>query len=634
MTATLEKPPLEFRQQQPWCDLQELVPDGKILLDVGAGKGYWARNALKLWPNAFVHSFEPNGALTELLNVGDGRRFCANWCGLAHENGMGTLNVTKNVESSSFLPFLEGNPLESATTITSHKQVPIKRLDDWLKEMGVKPAQVGLLKMDVQGTELNVLEGASSLLAAGVPIFCEVSFQPQYQNHPLLEDVDAWMSDHGYRRLHLYPSPHPEIWGDAIYVADHAKQLPCLPEAVGRTDAEERTGSHPAAIAPIRLNIGAGATVIEGFTPIDRKLGTEAFPLDYADNSVEEVRCVHMLEHLSYGDVEQALREWHRVLKPGGRLRISVPDVDKVFAMSKTNALWRFYLMGGQMDADDFHRSAFDHDLLCAYLTRSGFERVQTWTCGNTDLASADFSLNLEGFKSDGAPIEQMKDVKIRAIIGMPRIGWNDSWQTIVDALHPFNIPIETHQGCFWGQNVQKAMERAVKSEIDWLICFDYDSMIQPIHISRLMEILGQNPQIDAIAPLQMRRGQEAALVSKKGCLQAEMGAEPIQVDTAHFGCTILRVECLRKLSKPYMIDVPDANGEFNGDHVDADIHFWKKWAEAGNTVYLAPDVKIGHLELLVSEYDDEFKPRHFHVGDWWNRHARAGHCLRSKKEA
>ena len=81
----------------------------------------------------------------------------------------------------------------------------------------------------------------------------------------------------------------------------------------------------------IKLNIGAGDTVIEGWTPIDRKLGTEAYPLpQYADNSVEVIRASHVLEHFSFVDAQLALNEWCRVLKPGGKIFVSVPDVTRI----------------------------------------------------------------------------------------------------------------------------------------------------------------------------------------------------------------------------------------------------------------------------------------------------------------
>lgn len=597
----------QFRDRLAGDDLRELVPHADVVIDAGAGAGGFAKQARVIWPDAQIISFEPADRFNKTLRVMDGQHNV--WrVALGNYDGEAKLYLTHGAESNSLLTFLPNGPLSKVHAVIGGETVPVKRLDSVVK------SRVDVLKMDVQGAELLVLDGATETLKHKPVIYAEVAFQQQYEGQPLLEDVDAYLAERGYRRLYLYASPMPDIWGDAIYVPD------------GGTSE------------PIRLNIGAGDTVIPGFTAIDRKFGSEAYPLNYADGSVEEIRCVHMLEHLSYREVPEALKEWHRVLKPGGRIRISVPDVDKVLTLTESDPNWAYYLMGGQTDENDFHKSAYDGARLGGYLENAGFEGIRTWASANTDLAASDISLNLEAIKKRAEVVvpsvsPESLTIRVRAICGMPRIGWNDAWMSFSDALKPLGIPIETFQGCFWGQNVQKAMERALRDGIDWLLTLDYDSMIMPQHVSKLMEWLGRRPNIDAIAALQMRRGSETPLFSMKGKTQAEMSPEPVQVDTAHFGLTLIRVECLKTLPKPWLHAVPDENGEWGDNRRDDDITFWDKWKAAGKTVFVAPDVRIGHLELMVSEYDENFQPRHFHVGDWWNRHAKAGHCMRSKKE-
>lgn len=606
MNGTLETS-LDFRDRLAGEDLRDLCPDAQLVLDVGAGEGWFAKQARQVWPNAAIVSFEPAQRHNLTLQKMDDRHSVVRTA-VGDRAGVATLNLTHGAQSNSLLGFLPDGPLAKVHAEVGHEQVPIVTLDS------LTLGKVDLLKMDVQGAELQVLEGAKELLKRDRPvIYTEVSFQTLYLDHPLLADVDTFLAELGYKRLYLYESPMPDLWGDAIYVP-------------------EESGIEPTGVSsPIRLNIGAGDTVLDGFTPIDRKFGTEAYPLNYADGSVEEIRCVHMLEHLSFGEAREALKEWHRVLKPGGRLRISVPDVDKVLA--KKDDHWRFYLMGGQTDGNDFHKSAYDRESLTVLLKSRGFHGIREWTSPNTDLAAADFSLNLEGFKGDVNDIENPETVKIRAILGCPRIGWNDSWQSVIDALKPFGVPIETHQGCFWAQNLHKGLERAVRDGIDWIITLDYDSMILPMHVSRLLEIMGTHPEIDACAALQMRRGSETALFSNGGLEQGVISNQPIKVNTAHFGLTVIRVECLKDIPKPWLIDRPDKDGCYNGDHVDADIHFWHQWRDAGKSLYIAPDVRIGHLELLVSEYDDDLQPRHYHIGQWWTNHAKVGHCMRAKQE-
>jgi hypothetical protein len=371
---------------------------------------------------------------------------------------------------------------------------------------------------------------------------------------------------------------------------------------------------------PLRLNIGAGDTKIEGFTPIDRKFGSEAFPLPYPDNSVEEIRASHILEHFSFGDGIKALSEWVRVLKPGGRLRVAVPDVDKVLA-AKGDQNRLFYLMGGQCNADDFHRSAFDEERLCATLAQAGLERIDRWHSPNTDTAASPISLNLEGFKPSG-PQEQ---IKIKAVMSIPRVGWNDTWGCVQEALIPFGIPLERNTGVFWGQCMQRSFEQALKTGVDWLLTIDYDSVFTAQHLDQLIGDFGSHPEIDALAALQCRRGSEFPLMTCGGAQEAEIGREPIKVTTAHFGLTLIRMDALAKVAKPWFKGEPDKDGGWGDERLDEDIWFWHQWRLAGNTVYVSPNARIGHLELMVSEFGEDMQPRHVYVGDWRKSNAKEG---------
>lgn len=366
----------------------------------------------------------------------------------------------------------------------------------------------------------------------------------------------------------------------------------------------------------VKLNIGAGGTVIDGFTAIDRRFGTEAFPLpQYADNSVEEIRCCHMLEHLTFAEVQQALAEWHRVLKPGGRLRISVPDVEKILSAKDKNENWRFWLMGGQTNANDIHKSAFDEGLLHAHLAKFGFENIRRWESHNTDLASHPISLNLEGSKT----IHHVDEVlRVRAVMSIPRVGWNDSWVSIQKALTPLKIPVETFNGVFWGQCMQRAFMNALADGIDWLLCIDYDSVFTATHVDTLLGLLGSRPEIDALAALQARRGSEdAPLMTIAGQKRIQVTGDPVKVATAHFGLTLLRMDCLKKVDKPWFFSQPDEKGEYGNARMDDDIWFWHQWRKADNNIYVAPNVRIGHLQLMVSEFDEDMTCRHVHVTDW-----------------
>lgn len=105
----------------------------------------------------------------------------------------------------------------------------------------------------------------------------------------------------------------------------------------------------------------------------------------FADGSVNEIYASHVLEHLGYqNEVETALAGFFRVLTPGGGLRLSVPDLERLsqlFMHPKAPPLDRYRIMrmmfGGQLDPYDFHKVGFYWAYLEALLSEVGFSDIQ-----------------------------------------------------------------------------------------------------------------------------------------------------------------------------------------------------------------------------------------------------------------
>jgi hypothetical protein len=101
--------------------------------------------------------------------------------------------------------------------------------------------------------------------------------------------------------------------------------------------------------------------------------------------------------------------------------------------------------------------------------------------------------------------------------------------------------------------------------------------------------------------------------------LPASWFAEPVQqVDSAHFGCTILSTAALKRMQKPWFWEQPDPQGSYGDGRVDSDIGFWRTWRDSGNKCYVTPRVSIGHGEYVVTwPGKDLGKPVFQYTGDW-----------------
>lgn len=218
-------------------------------------------------------------------------------------------------------------------------------------------------------------------------------------------------------------------------------------------------------------------------------------------------------------------------------------------------------------------------------------------------------------------------EVSVAALMSTPRLGFTDNFFCVAQALAPHKISPIKFTGAFWGQCLQNTMEDVIDKH-DVIVTFDYDTIFTAKTLEALMTLLMYSG-VDAIAPLQTKReantvmfSRSGATVEEKTVVEGEWFSKPVQhVESAHFGCTMLRTSALKKVAKPWFVGHANEEGTYRGGHLDEDLHFWKQWRAAGNTLAIATNISVGHAELMItwpSRTVDAGKVQQ-HCTDFWN---------------
>lgn len=139
-----------------------------------------------------------------------------------------------------------------------------------------------------------------------------------------------------------------------------------------------------------KLHLGCGPRFLKGYIHIDlsnydhidHRVDIANMKSLFEDNSIDEIYACHVLEHFSRKDIIPVLKEWNRILKPGGKMRLSVPDFEAIVSFYlKEGQLHQLqgFLCGGQKDHLDHHHVVFDFTLMKKTLESLGFINVKKY---------------------------------------------------------------------------------------------------------------------------------------------------------------------------------------------------------------------------------------------------------------
>jgi FkbM family methyltransferase len=201
------------------------------VFDVGAFQGEATRSYLELFPTAEIYAFEPYPPSYDALQA----KYAANPrvhlvnAAVSSGNGEATFYVNGIPSTNSLLPRpAAGRRYFSPQAITrSTISVPTIRIDEFraARDVGVPD----ILKLDIQGMELEALRGAEETLKSGLVslIFSEVTFVPHYEGGVLFDEISAHLRERGYTLFNIYEMHSASIgqlrFGDAIFIADRLR---------------------------------------------------------------------------------------------------------------------------------------------------------------------------------------------------------------------------------------------------------------------------------------------------------------------------------------------------------------------------------------------------------------------------
>ncbi len=176
-----------------------------LIFDIGANYGLYALELRELGYDKKIVSFEPLNKVYASLKKTASKD--SNWkvdnIALGNKDGEDYINISKNTHSSSILNTLPLHTDAAPESVYIDKQkIIIKRLDSIFSNYYESGDNV-FLKIDTQGFEKYVLEGAENSLANVSGIQLEMSLTPLYEGTPLYLDMIEYMDKRGFQLFAL-----------------------------------------------------------------------------------------------------------------------------------------------------------------------------------------------------------------------------------------------------------------------------------------------------------------------------------------------------------------------------------------------------------------------------------------------
>jgi FkbM family methyltransferase len=202
----------------------ENIHTAKVIFDIGANRGDTVQKYCEIFPNSQIYAFEPFPEIFKLL-IERFKSFSSVHClpfAISDKESIVPFYTNFNSDTNSLLKSKKiGLNSDKQTSNLGSISLKTTSIDLYCKENGI--SEISILKLDIQGGELQALEGAINLLKTKSIklIYTEAYFRHQYEDQPLFHDISKFLSQFGYFLQDVYNPIYGNgsiVWCDAIFL--------------------------------------------------------------------------------------------------------------------------------------------------------------------------------------------------------------------------------------------------------------------------------------------------------------------------------------------------------------------------------------------------------------------------------
>jgi FkbM family methyltransferase len=216
-----------FRDQDLLLDKEEI----KVIFDLGAYFGEVTSKYRALFPEATIYSFEPfSDSFRKLLKKSKGNTLTKPFqlC-ISDRVGKNEFFLNSDPSCNSLFKRSMNSGLSSSVNNTSAGTIDVNvtTIDEFCKKEIIQ--EIDILKLDIEGSELLALKGASEKLSENLIklIYTEIMFVPHYEGGVLFHELSSFLSGYGYTLFNLYDlkrAANGQLrWGNSIFINPHIR---------------------------------------------------------------------------------------------------------------------------------------------------------------------------------------------------------------------------------------------------------------------------------------------------------------------------------------------------------------------------------------------------------------------------